>query len=84
MKKRDLETKTNSIMRDIQAMMIEKRERMLKSGCVDLASEPENYALAKDFICAFAREIEHQYATHKGMANHKKSRRRIANIYASI
>lgn len=73
MTKTQLRKKAGLMRREICANYNEALEKMIKSGCVDLPSEPDNYALVKDFVCAFCEVLASTSAQ-------KKSRLNIQNI----
>lgn len=59
----------------------EKAEKILKSGCVDLASYEDDFRLPKCFMCAFGRFME----SGLGWKPHSKELlEEIENIYLFI
>lgn len=57
----DLRRKVRGLMKDAQKLALERLANIEDRVISDHIEQGENYAAPKDFICAFARELERQY-----------------------
>lgn len=69
----DLEQKINELMDDIKKLALERLKRLSSVDIVgDHLQNNCNYAIPKDFICAFADEMKSQYSRPNPKAKDKK------------
>ena len=67
---------------DFKAWAMERAERMLTSGYVNLDDHEDNYILPKAMVAAIGREIEWQY---KPMESFKRNEKKLVDaLYAGI
>ena len=59
--KENVHNKVITLLDDIRPLLEKSLRKILDSGVIDFANEPDNYRLPKAIILAFAKEVEFQY-----------------------
>lgn len=81
----DLKRKVRELMKATGKMAMEKLDSLSKSGAGIVQHHLEEgmiYATPKDFICAFAKEMEHQWGKpYRGNKPDRKWKQRVNNYY---
>ena len=64
MKKQDFLNKVQSMLPDLNEMIMERAVKAFDSGAVDTESFEDNFILPKIFMSAMGEEIKFQYKPH--------------------
>lgn len=79
--KEKVRAKVKQLLNDTQHLLLQELEDLLDSEIIDYEQEEDNWALPKDIMQAFAKEIDFQYSKcHKT----KKDEIRIYTLYRQI
>lgn len=82
--KADLRKKVRALMKDAYEMAMARIDKLDNSGCglvQDHNENERNWRTPKAFVCALAREMEHQYGPQK---DDRRSRRIISNYFVHM
>jgi hypothetical protein len=64
MTRKQFRSKCKELKRQVSQLIDNRIEKILNSGCIDLPSAPDDYALPKAFMSAIGGEIKFQFKPH--------------------
>lgn len=79
--KEQLKEKTIELLNNAHEEMVEKIDKAINSGCMDLENADNNYLLPKILVSALLKDMVFQY---KPMGDTKKAEKEILNIYSLL
>jgi paraquat-inducible protein B len=81
MTKAQLKSKVKELIKSDKDFILNKIEKAINSGCMDIDGAENNYQLPKNLLSAIYRDMSRQYMP---LNSDKKQHKNIDNIYRNI
>ena len=84
MKQEDLKKRTKEILTNSYENMLDKIDKAISSGIIDVENADDNYMLPKILARAIIRDAENSIGEPAGNESRKEFLRSVDNVYAMI